>query len=752
MGKNGLINEVQQDARLLTTLLDISNLVSSTMELKPLLGAILDKLGNIIEYRNAKIFTLSGNQARILAHRSQLTLEAEEDYTMPLDGLPPILRLPLEKKPAVIRDLLADEESANSFRVALSAHMDNVFKGSRCWMGLPMVAKDRVVGILTLDHAVPGYYREQHVSLVAAFANQAAIEFENATLYNETVKKADEIKTMFNIQQAITSRLELDAVLHLIAGEARRLTHAHSTAVFLTEGGELVLAVLSGANPNELKGMRLPAHQSALGVSLLQKESTILEASNMQLPADQKLIAATGLQTCLCVPLLAGTRPVGIIAAFSRVAGEFDSEDERIFNMFAPCAVIGVENARLYQEEKRRHQEDEQRRHVAEGLRDILAAINSNRPLDEILDFIIREAARLLHADAAALFRLNREKNSMILEAAYGLPHLDSGNMPADMGTGYLGRIFAERRPVVKTDTTEMDRILEQLQESDTHVSWLKDNCSGMLAVPLICKNEVYGGIALYIKKDGIRQERPITKEEIDLAMTFADQAAMAIDNTRLRKQAEEMAVAAERNRLARDLHDAVTQTLFSASLIAEVLPRIWERSREEGLKRLEELRQLTRGALAEMRTLLFELRPATLVEAPLEELLRQLSEAITGRARIPVALNVAAAVRLPTEVKIVLYRIAQEALNNIAKHSGAKTAAVEYKSNEDSQLGVLLAVIRISDDGKGFDPTTVASGHFGVGIMRERAETIGAKLTVTSTLGEGTRVEVEWVGCGNTP
>ena len=278
-------------------------------------------------------------------------------------------------------------------------------------------------------------------------------------------------------------------------------------------------------------------------------------------------------------------------------------------------------------------------------------------------------------------------------------------------------------------------------------MKWLRDNCCKMTAVPLICRDEVYGGIALYFKCDGEGTDRDISNEDLTLAMSFADQAALAIDNTRLRKQAEETAVLAERNRLARDLHDAVTQTLFSASIIAEVIPKIWERNRDEGMKRLEELKQLTRGALAEMRTLLFELRPATLVEAPIEDLLRQLCEAVTGRARIPVKLDVKTTAKLPAEVKIVFYRVAQEALNNIAKHSGAKNALVGLSVNEDPNLGIIVAALRVTDDGKGFELQNVGSGHFGMGIMKERAESAGAKLTVSSKPGCGTKVELEWVG-----
>jgi two-component system nitrate/nitrite sensor histidine kinase NarX len=147
------------------------------------------------------------------------------------------------------------------------------------------------------------------------------------------------------------------------------------------------------------------------------------------------------------------------------------------------------------------------------------------------------------------------------------------------------------------------------------------------------------------------------------------------------------------------------------------------------------------------MRTLLFELRPATLVEAPLGDLLRQLSEAVTGRARIPVSLDVKGTAKLPPEVKIVFYRITQEALNNISKHSGATRAVIELRANEDEQLGVIVSNLRIIDNGKGFDPGSVTSEHFGIGIMKEQAEAAGAKLKVTSEAGAGTVIELEWVG-----
>jgi two-component system nitrate/nitrite sensor histidine kinase NarX len=211
------------------------------------------------------------------------------------------------------------------------------------------------------------------------------------------------------------------------------------------------------------------------------------------------------------------------------------------------------------------------------------------------------------------------------------------------------------------------------------------------------------------------------------------------MENARLYEQAEQAAITAERHRLARELHDAVTQTLFSANLIADVLPRIWKRDPEEGMQNLEELRQLTRGALAEMRTLLLEMRPESLDRSDLKSLLNQLSDAFVGRVRIPLDLQFDGECELTHEVKIVFYRVAQEALNNIAKHSGARQVELQLRC----QPGHVNLCIQ--DDGLGFEPSLLPPGHMGVAIMRERAGSIGATLMIESQVGQGTTVELDW-------
>jgi two-component system nitrate/nitrite sensor histidine kinase NarX len=234
-------------------------------------------------------------------------------------------------------------------------------------------------------------------------------------------------------------------------------------------------------------------------------------------------------------------------------------------------------------------------------------------------------------------------------------------------------------------------------------------------------------------------QPRGFGETEQRLLLALAQRASLAIENAQLYEQAQYVAAVEERQRLARELHDAVTQSLFSASLIAEVLTRLWDKNPQEGKRRLEELRQLTRGALAEMRTLLLELRPSALLEAEASELFRHLCDAFTGRALVSMQCTLEGDCDMPSEVKVAFYRIAQEALNNVAKHAQATQVKMRLVC-ADGQVEM-----DIRDDGRGFDPSEVPSDHLGVKIMQERADAIGAELKISSLSGEGTQVCVSW-------
>ncbi|MBD2518831.1 sensor histidine kinase [Nostoc sp. FACHB-973] len=208
------------------------------------------------------------------------------------------------------------------------------------------------------------------------------------------------------------------------------------------------------------------------------------------------------------------------------------------------------------------------------------------------------------------------------------------------------------------------------------------------------------------------------------------------IESEQLRK----IAVEIERNRLARDLHDSVSQRLFSVATIAEALPRVWQRYPETAQQGLEELVQLTQGALAEMRNLLLDLRSSSLTEKPLSKLLEQLIEAILGRTSLQVITKLEGDRPVSDEVKLVFCRITQEALNNIIKHAQATQLSVSFHS--DSQKMVL----RIRDNGHGFDVTKISPDRLGIAIMKERAQSIGGSFQLKSCPGEGTEIILSWL------
>ena len=305
---------------------------------------------------------------------------------------------------------------------------------------------------------------------------------------------------------------------------------------------------------------------------------------------------------------------------------------------------------------------------------------------------------------------------------------------PAAQGVGYQ-EVLRCGGPVIVDDRWGDTRLARAMREGPSAPLYaIHAYYRSFMVVPLMVKERIIGIVVF-----DHSAPNAYTPQHAALAQAIANQAAVAIENARLYARAQEMAAVEERARLARELHDSVTQMIFSASLIADVLPRLWESNRAEGWASLEELRLLTRGALAEMRTLLLELRPTALTETRLGELLQQLVEAVRGRKRLAVVLIVNGSRSLPPDVQLTLYRVAQEALNNAAAHAEASRVTVSLRYRR------CVVALRITDNGRGFDPDHVRHDRFGLRIMRERAEAIGAVLTVDSAPGAGTKVRVVW-------
>ena len=298
-----------------------------------------------------------------------------------------------------------------------------------------------------------------------------------------------------------------------------------------------------------------------------------------------------------------------------------------------------------------------------------------------------------------------------------------------------LAALFNGHRPI-RIANVWSDHPQAQFLRSllDDGAAVLLEGMQSWMWVPLAVRGRLIGGVGVAeTTKDYF------TAHHADLALSVADQSAITMVNAELYGQAQALAVLEERQSLARNLHDSVNQSLFSAGLIAEVLPRLWERDQEQARLSLEDLRRLTHGAQAEMRALLAELRPAILTDSNLGDLLRLLGNALSGRINLPIAVTVTGEFILPAEVQVAFYRVCQEALNNVAKHAKASQVEINLKQEE------AVIELRIRDDGQGFDPQQTFSGHYGLSMMRERAEATGALLSVTSQPGHGTELTLRW-------
>ena len=374
---------------------------------------------------------------------------------------------------------------------------------------------------------------------------------------------------------------------------------------------------------------------------------------------------------------------------------------------------------------------------VADTLSEAAILLNTGPGLEPMLNRILELLGRVMPYDGAAIYLDDGAEIVMVGAAGQARAHLGR-RLPVESHEAWA-RVYREGRLVILADPGADDGGPAG-GRAGAPAGAAAEQGWRWIGLPLAADGRTFGVLAL-------ENAEPCTYQtaELSLLEAFAGQAAAAVRIAQLYAQAQASAAAAERERLARDLHDAVTQTLFSASIFADMLPVQMGREPAQAMKNLEKLSQLIRSALAEMRALLMELRPAALVAGDLHQLVGGLLQAAMARARVQFSYTTHgdAGIALPPEVQVGVYRIVQETLNNVVKHSGATSCEVDLWYRPD---GVEIA---IRDNGRGFDPAAVSSAHMGLAIMRERARAIGAGLSIESQPNRGAAMRLVWPGQG---
>lgn len=415
---------------------------------------------------------------------------------------------------------------------------------------------------------------------------------------------------------------------------------------------------------------------------------------------------------------------IGLLGAFKDVTDvhlaqeelkrTLDDLDARVQRRTAEIERANEALRREVDDRIRSQAQERQQRTYAETLRDTAAAMSQTFDLESVTEQALGGVERLVSNDLAGILLASNDGSLELTRHMAGFGYLDQA---IDVDSAELAdltvirRLIDERGPVIV---------------NDPRTALGPAGC--VLGARMRVADQLVGYLIVESATPGF-----YTADHGERLGAVADLAGAVLSNARLAQRVSELAAAEERQRLARDLHDAVNQSLWTAALSAESLLSDVEEDSDLH-QRIDRLRQLTRGALSEMRELLLELRPSELAEVQLRDLIEHLLNALEGRRRIEVTAELQR-VQLDPAVNIALYRIAQQALSNMAQHSNATELDVRLTTGPP-------VVLRVADNGDGFDADNVPSGHLGLQIMRERADAIGARLEVESD-SDGTTVTV---------
>jgi signal transduction histidine kinase len=369
------------------------------------------------------------------------------------------------------------------------------------------------------------------------------------------------------------------------------------------------------------------------------------------------------------------------------------------------------------------------------ALYDVTAVASTSLELDTVLQRSLDRVLTVMETDLGMVHLFDETNGVLHLVASRGVPPGDAAQVVSvPMGSGLVGCVVEQGKPLVVSNIATGPRPLLAIPNGDSRA---------YLGVPMRAGGRVLGVLSV-VGEVGQQYDA----EEVALLDTIADQIGVALDNAKLYQQAEQLAVMKERSRLARELHDSVTQALYSMTLLAEAAGRqVGTANLERVENYLARLGEAAQQSLKEMRLLVHELRPPVLEKEGLVGALQQRLDAVEGRSGVETRLRVAGTLEVPAPVEEELYRIAQEALNNALKHAAATLVTIRIRADDQ---GVDL---EIADNGIGFNPEAVSDrGGVGLVSMRERAERLDGSLTIISASGEGTRVRINVQMSGNVP
>jgi GAF domain-containing protein len=707
---------------------DTAAALNASLNLDEVLDRILANVERVVPHDAANIMLIEAGVARIVRSRGYAEYGLEEQIQA--------LRLPIASTPdrrymvETGQPLIVSETQANS---------NWIITWTRSHVSAPIRLKAEVVGFLNLDSSRPGFFTPIHAERLQAFADQAAVALQNAWFYRQTEQQAKRLQILHGIDQAILAAQPPQVTAQAALRQLRQLVPCEWVSVMLfdfeAERASLFAVEVDSSSPPDLAD-EISLEAIPMLKELEEGQHVVVEnlaTTRSRTPLQEQRLVEEGIHSYVNLPLLPQGRLIGLLNLARIEPGPWSAQQLEIAREIGNQLAIAIQQGRL--QEQVEHYTQELERRVTDRTRElsalyeITALAGEGLELRPTLERSLELALTAMQAQAGAAHLLDETEERFKLVIHRGLT-TDIAAVVERLSPDnhILSWIINHNEPVIVSDLASDPRVVELPRLN-------LPAYGALVGHPIRTRGQTLGVVSV-VRKSGLP---PFDREEVALLTSICDHIGIVVESARLRQRAEQAAIAEERARLARDLHDSVTQLLYSVNLFAATgreAVRLGDMAQVNNC--LGELAEIAQQALKEMRLLVYELRPPVLKHDGLISALQQRLDIVERRAGVKAELVTDELPDLPEPVEVALYHIIQESLNNVLKHAHATSVTVRIKA-EDRRLEV-----EVADNGLGFDLDAI-NGRGGLGLvsMRERIGALGGDLAILSKRGEGTRVKV---------
>ncbi len=594
------------------------------------------------------------------------------------------------------------------------------------WEGIlviPMTSRGFALGTLGVyyrDGEMPGAEEQAFLRAITA---QAAIAVDNARLFAEAQRRARANAALARVASSLMYNRPVQEVVDSLAEDALAGTQARSCAVTFMDNDAADLAIVGSAGlpagyaAGMVESWRIggvPAMRDAFtnrGIAIVPHAKERL-LSDPTLAPLRHLVDVIEFDCVVTLPLYYRERPNGAITFYYRTETDLDDEEREYVAALAGQVAVALENVRLFMQ-------TEQRAREMEALYKADHEIFQSLDLDTVLKALMDVSVDFLQADKGLVLMWEPDQGRFVLRASHGVGDATLSLVTEEIAAvplDAIGEVYILR------DTALEQSPIGRLLAAEGVVTGIR--------LPVRAGDRLFGSFAL-----AYTSPHEFTAEELRVLTALTDRAGVAITNADLYTRSQQVASLEERQRLARELHDSVSQALFGIALGAKTARTLLDRDPAKATEPMDYVLQLAEAGLAEMRALIFELRPESLETEGLVAAIDKQVAATRSRYGIAVDAQYCPEPDLPLAVKEAFFRIGQEALHNTVKHARATAVTVRLDTTPAT------ISLTISDNGIGFDPSGEFPGHLGLRSMRERIERFGGQLEVTSTPGKGASI-----------